>query len=149
MTALTLAGAPTTNTSMEEVVVSLRRTVVVSSTLAEAEVDFAMIPRTKIRPRVYDVPTGAGDNATFEVQLQDRELSRLGTSVALLIMQSGTVTLIPATTETDSIEVPPDEIHYNAPTIVSCERFTEVYDSLCVTPRLALLFVSLFLTYRE
>jgi hypothetical protein len=71
MTALTLAGVLVTDTSMEEVVVSLRRIVVFHS-LAEAEVVFTMIPRNQLRPRVYEVPTGAGENATFEVQLQDR-----------------------------------------------------------------------------
>ena len=39
LTALTLAGVPVTDTSMEEVVVSLRRIVVVSNSPAEAEVD--------------------------------------------------------------------------------------------------------------
>ena len=78
LTALTLAGVLVTDTSMEEVVVSLRRIVVVTSAPAEAEVDFTLIPRNRLRPRVFDLPTGESENATFEVELQDRELSRLG-----------------------------------------------------------------------
>ena len=38
LTALTLAGVPVTDTSMEEVLVSLRRMVVVTSAPPEAEV---------------------------------------------------------------------------------------------------------------
>ena len=61
---------------------------------------------------------------------QDRELSSIGPSVALdtrhLTIQSGTVTLIPATTEADPIEVLPVRVHYYAPSLVSCERFTVV-----------------------
>ena len=45
-----------------------------------------------------------------------------------LTSQSGTVTLVPAITDVDKIEVPPAAIHYNAPTLVSRERFTEVLD---------------------
>ena len=40
LTALTLAGVLVTDTSMEEVVVSLRRVVFVTSALTEGEVDF-------------------------------------------------------------------------------------------------------------
>ena len=68
----------------------------------------------------------------FEVGLQDRAPAALGTSVALetvhLTIQAGTVTLVPALTDANPIAVPPDEIHYNAPTPVSRERFIEVYD---------------------
>ena len=45
-----------------------------------------------------------------------------------MTIQSGTATFAPALTEVDPIEVPSHEIHYNAPTIVSCKRLTEVYD---------------------
>ena len=64
LTALTLAGVPVTDTSMEEVVVSLRR-IVVSHSPAEAEVDCTMIPRNRLRPRVFEVPTVAGEIITF------------------------------------------------------------------------------------
>ena len=40
LTALTLAGVPTHGTSMEDVVISLRRIVTVTNSPAEAEVDF-------------------------------------------------------------------------------------------------------------
>ena len=65
MTALTLARILVTDTSMEEVVVSLRRIVVVTSAPVEAEVDFTMIPRNPLRPLFFEVPTGADENAPF------------------------------------------------------------------------------------
>ena len=42
LTAITLAGVPTHATSMEDVVVSLRRIVTVTNSPAEAEVDFVL-----------------------------------------------------------------------------------------------------------
>ena len=46
----------------------------------------------------------------------------------LLTIQSGTVSLVPAVIEADLDEVPPDEIDYNAPTLVSRERVAEIPD---------------------
>ena len=51
LTALTLAGVPVHDTSMEDVVVSLRRIVTVTNSPAEAAVDFSMVPRNPVRPR--------------------------------------------------------------------------------------------------
>ena len=52
LTALTLAGVPATNTTTDEVLVSLRGLVVVSDAPAEAEVEFTMRPRNLLRPRL-------------------------------------------------------------------------------------------------
>jgi len=58
--------------------------------------------------------------------LQDTELSRLKPGVAVetvhLTIQSGTVTLVPVVTDAEFIEVFPDDIVYNAPTLVSRAR---------------------------
>ena len=51
LTALTPEGVPVHDTSMEDVVVSLRRIVTVTNSLAEGAVDFPMIPRNPVRPR--------------------------------------------------------------------------------------------------
>ena len=54
---------------------------------------------------------------------------------------------MPALTDVDPVEVPPDEIHYIAPTLVSCERFTEAYDfpmydpKTCITLRIPVLIL--------
>ena len=52
LTALTLVGVLATNTTIDEVLVSLRRLVVVSDAPAEAEVEFTMRPRNCLRPRL-------------------------------------------------------------------------------------------------
>jgi hypothetical protein len=118
LTALTLAGVPVKDTSVEEVVISLRRIVVVTSDPAEAEVDFAMIPGNPLRPRAFEVPPGVNDSPTFEVRLRDTELSRQKPGAAVetvhLTIQSGTVTSVPAIVDADLVAVPPDEIDYNA-----------------------------------
>ena len=75
LTALTIAGVPVHDTSMEDVVVSLRRVVTVTNLPAEAAVDFSMIPRNPVRPRASEVPTGANESPTFDVMLQDSEPS--------------------------------------------------------------------------
>ena len=80
---------------------------------AEAEVYFSMIPRNPIRPRSFEVPTGANETPTFDVMLQDTELSRIKPGVAAervhVTIQSGIVTLVPTISDVDVIEVPPDE----------------------------------------
>ena len=130
--------------------ISLRRIVTVTNSPAEAEVDFYMIPRNPIRPRAFDVPTGANESPTFDVMLQDTELSRPKPGVAVetvhLTIQSGIVTLAPAIADADLFEVSPDEIDYNAPTLVSRERVAEVLDSPCWTPQTVLLFASQLLS---
>ena len=45
----------------------------------------------------------------------------------------GTVILVPVSTDTEPYEVPMDEIEYNAPILVSRDRFAEAIDSLCMT----------------
>ena len=45
-----------------------------------------------------------------------------------LAIHAGKVTLVPALTYTEPYEVPMDEIEYNAPTLVSRERFAETID---------------------
>ena len=75
LTAFTLAGVPVHDTYMEDVVVSLRRIVTVTNSPAEAAVDFSMVPRNPVRPRASEVPTGANESPTFDVMLQDTELS--------------------------------------------------------------------------
>ena len=105
-----------------------------------------MIPRNPLRPRAFEVPTGANESPTFEVRLQDTELSRLNPGAAVgtvhLTIQSGTVSLVLATADAEFIEVPPAEIDYNAPTPVSRERVAEVLHfpmldpSNSVTPRI-------------
>ena len=42
LTALTLAGVPATNTTIDEVLVNLRKLVLISDAPAEAEVEFTM-----------------------------------------------------------------------------------------------------------
>ena len=42
LTALTIAGVPSTNTTIDEVLVTLRKLVLVSDALAEAEVEFTV-----------------------------------------------------------------------------------------------------------
>ena len=95
-------------------------------------------------------PTGAHESPTFEVMLQDRELSRLKLGVVVetvhVTIQSGTVTLVPAITDVDPIEVPPAEINVDAPTCVSHMRISEVCDFPCMTPRPVLLFAFQLLT---
>ena len=59
-----------------------------------------------------------------------------------LAIHAGTVTLVPAIAEADLAEVPPDQIDYNAPTLVSREREAEIPDFLWWTPQTVLLFVS-------
>ena len=82
-----------------------------TSSPAEAEVDFTMIPRNPLRPRVFDIPTEANECIAFDRDLQDRTPAPQGTSVALetihLTSQSGTVTLVPTIADADPIELPP------------------------------------------
>ena len=97
-----------------------------------------MIPRNPVRPRVSEVPTGTSESPTFDVMLQDAELSRQKSGMAvktlLLTIQSGTVTLVPAVVDADIAEVPPEGIGYNAPTPVSRERVAAVPDLSMVDP---------------
>ena len=60
---------------MKDVVISLRRIVTVTNSLAEAAVDFSMVPRNPVRPRVSEVPTRTNESPTFNVMLQDAALS--------------------------------------------------------------------------
>ena len=91
-----------------------------------------MTPINPVWPRASAVPTGAHASPTFDVMLQDIELSGQNTGIAVetlhLTIHAGTVTLVPAIVEADIAEVPPDEIDYNAPTIVSRERVAEIPD---------------------
>ena len=70
--------------------------------------------------------------------LQDPELSGQKSGIAVETLQfniqSGTVTLVPAIVEAALAEVPPDEIHYNAPTPASRERVAEFPDFPMVDP---------------
>ena len=113
---------------------------------AEAEVDFSVIPRNPLTPRAFEVPTGANESPTFEVMLQGMKLTRLKPGVAVetvhLTIQSGTVTLVPAIADADFIEVPSDEIAYNAPTLVSRERVAAVLDFPMLDPQAVLPFAS-------
>ena len=72
--------------------------------------------------------SGSGRFATFEVDFQEREHSNLiqGEELqgVILSIQAGPVTLVPALTDAALAEVPPAEIPYNAPTLVSRERST-------------------------
>ena len=67
-----------------------------------------MIPINPVRPRVSEVPTGTRESPTFDVMVQDAELSGQKSGMAvetlLLTIQSGTVTLIPAGVDTDLAE---------------------------------------------
>ena len=105
-----------------------------------------MIPRNTLRPRAFEVPTGINDSPTFEVMLQDTELSRLKLRVAVatyhLTNQSGTVTLVPVVADADFIGFLPDEIAYSAPTPVWRERVAEVLIFLCWTLQTVLPFAS-------
>ena len=65
LTALTLAGVPVQDTYMKYVVISLRRIVTVTNSLAEAAVDLSMVPRNPVRPRVYEVPTATTESPTY------------------------------------------------------------------------------------
>ena len=56
LTALTLAGVPVSNTSINEVLESLRRVVIVTAALAAAEVEFTLRPRSFLRPRIVEIP---------------------------------------------------------------------------------------------
>ena len=104
----------------------------------KTEIVFAMIPRNPLRPRAFEVPTGANESPTFEVRLQDTELSRLKPGVAVetvhLTIQSGTVIIVPAIVDAEFIEVPPYDIDYNAPNPVSRERVAEVPDFPMMDP---------------
>ena len=64
----------------------------------------------------------------------------------ILSIHSGTDTLAPALTDTEPYEVPMDEIEYNAPTLVSRERFAETIDFPMHDGKKASLFVLLFPT---
>ena len=67
-----------------------------------------------------------------------RNFFRLKPGVAVetvhLTIQSGIVTLVPVVADADFIEVPPDEIDYNAPTPVSRERVAEIPDFPMLDP---------------
>ena len=132
LTALTLAGVPVQDTYMKYVVISLRRIVTVTNSPAEAATDFSMVPRNPARPRVYEVPTEPNESPTFNVLMQDSVLAGQAPGKAvetlLLTRQSGTVSLVLAFIEADIDEVPPDEIDYNAPTLVTRERVAEFPD---------------------
>ena len=65
LTALSFAGVPVANTSIDAVLDSLRKIVTITDAPAEAEVEFTLRPRNFRRPRVYEVPTGSGDSAIF------------------------------------------------------------------------------------
>ena len=82
LTALTLAGVPVQDTSMKDVVISLRRIVTVTNSPAEAAVDFSMVPRNPVRPRVYEVHTEPNASPTFNVLMQ--ELKALSLNVELV-----------------------------------------------------------------
>ena len=83
------------------------------------------VPRNPVRPRVYEVPIETIESPTFNAMMQDSVLAGqepgMAVETLLLTIQSGTVTLVPAVVEADIDEVPPDEIDYNAPTLVSRE----------------------------
>ena len=68
--------------------------------------------------------------------------SGMAVETLLLTIQSGTVTLVPAVVDADIDEVLPDEIDYNAPTLVSRERVAAIPDLSMVDPQTALLFVA-------
>ena len=97
-----------------------------------------MIPRNPIRPRAFEVPTGANESPKFDVMLHDVELSRTKPGVAVatvhLTIQYGTVVLVLAIADADFIAALPDEIDYNAPTHVSRERVAEVPDFPMIDP---------------
>ena len=117
---MTIAGVPSTNTTTDEVLVRLRKLVIVADALAEAEVEFTMRPRDFLRRRLYEVPTRTGKYgipitessrvATFEVDFQERQHSDLVLGEELqdvvIIIQAGTVILVPALTDVDTTEVP-------------------------------------------
>ena len=63
LTALALAGVPVSSTSFHEALESLRRLVIFTAALAEAEVEFTLRPRNVLRPRMVEIPTSSGDNA--------------------------------------------------------------------------------------
>ena len=75
LTAPTLAGVPVHDTYVEDVVVSLRRIFTVTNSPVEAAVDFSMIPRNPVRPRACEAPTGTNESPTFDVMLQETDLS--------------------------------------------------------------------------
>ena len=58
---------------IHDVVVSLRRIVIVTNSLAEAAAGFfSMVPRTSVRPRASEVTTGASESSSFDIMMQDR-----------------------------------------------------------------------------
>ena len=105
-----------------------------------------MVPINPVQPRASEVPTGANESPTFDVLLQDTELSGQKSGMAVetlhLTIPSGAVTLVPAIVEADLAEVPPDEIDYNVPTLVSRERVAEIPDFHMVDPQTVIRFVS-------
>jgi hypothetical protein len=70
--ALTLAGVPVSNTSIDAVLDSLRKIVASTAAPAEAEIEFTLRPRNFLRQHIVEVPTSSGDSAILEVDLQDR-----------------------------------------------------------------------------
>ena len=70
LTALSFAGVPVANTSIDAVLDSLRKIVTITDAPAEAEVKFTLRPRSFLRPHVDAVPAGSGQTATFEIELQ-------------------------------------------------------------------------------
>ena len=97
LTALSLAGVLVPNTSINEVLESLRRVVIVTATPAEAEIEFTMRPRNFLRPCVVEVSTRSGDNDIFENQLPGppRTCSASGRlEMVMLSIHVGTVTLV-------------------------------------------------------
>ena len=102
-----------------------------------------------MRPRLDEVPTGLGQTATFELDFQERQRTNLVPKEklkdVLMSIQAGTVTLVPALTDADPVEVRPEEIHYNAPTLVSRDRFSEASVPYCTTLKIVSLFAYRFL----
>ena len=64
----------------------------------------------------------------------------------ILSIHAGTVIIVLAVTDTAPYEVPMDEIEYNAPTLVSRERFAETNDFPMYDAKKVKLFVLLFPT---
>ena len=114
--ALTLAGVIVTNTSVEEVVQSLRKVVI------GAEVKFTLRPR-HCRPHIVE---RTEDRATFEVNLQECPVPTqqvVEVELVILSIQAGTVTLVPALTDIEPYEAPMGEVDDNDLTPVPRARF--------------------------
>ena len=93
LTALTLLGVPVANTTLDNVLTSLRNVVAVATASLGAEVEFTLRPRNS-RPRIVE---SLREENTFEVRFLENAIPHQEVQVetVLFSVHSGTVALFP------------------------------------------------------